>query len=77
MKLLVDCLEGLDTARYQIIGSVPHGRTWIIAQRARDPEKPHFCVQYAGGGRYFSTLDELNSYTQSRWGLTFNDTLPR
>lgn len=62
----------LDNDRYKIIGAVNQGCSWIIVQQAQPPAKPHYCLQYAGNGHYFSTLDELNQYSRKRWNKVFS-----
>lgn len=61
----------LDHDRYEIIAASQHRSSWIIIQRALPPEKEHYCVQYAGNGHYFSTMEELNEYTKKRWNKVF------
>lgn len=63
----------LDHKRYEIIGSAKVRGSWIVIQRSKPPEKMHYCVQYAGSGHYFSTMEELNQYTQKRWNKNFSD----
>lgn len=59
-------LIGLDLDRYRILASLPYKGLWIIFQ-ASETEYLPYCVEYAGNGRYFSSLEELNMYTLRRW----------
>lgn len=61
----------LDNVRYKIIGAVRQGRSWIIIQASTPPAPQHYCLQYAGNGRYFDTLEDLNKYTRRRWNKVF------
>lgn len=61
----------LDNVRYKIIGAVKQGRSWIILQTSVPPAPQHYCLQYAGNGHYFDTLEDLNRYTVRRWNKAF------
>lgn len=60
-----------DHVHYMIIGAYRQGRSWIIIQEAKPPAPQHYCLQYAGTGHYFETLDKLNEYTRRRWNKIF------
>ena len=61
----------LDNERYRILDAVPQGRSWVIVQAYKPPAKQHYCLQYAGNGHYFDTLDELNKYAWQRWRIAY------
>lgn len=48
----------------------------IILQQIEDDRYATACVQYAGNGKYFKTLEEAEAYIFKRWRLAVNDVRP-
>ncbi|MCD8119428.1 MAG: hypothetical protein LUE29_08125 [Lachnospiraceae bacterium] len=65
---LAKIFTGLDFYRYEILRIIPKGdRCAVIVQRCVEQDNPHYCVQYGGGGKYFSTWPEVVQYYKRRW----------
>ena len=58
----------LDNDRYYLMGRAKAGGLPVILQCSRT-EPVHYCVQYAGNGKYFDTLDDALTYIRERWGF--------
>lgn len=48
----------------------------IILQELENDRYATACVQYAGNGKYFKTLEEAKAYILRRWRLSVNDVRP-
>lgn len=48
----------------------------IILQELENDRYATHCVQYAGNGKYFKTLEEAKAYILRRWRLSVNDVRP-
>lgn len=48
----------------------------IILQQIENDRYATACVQYAGNGKYFPTLEEAKAYILRRWRLSVNDVRP-
>lgn len=48
----------------------------IILQQIENDRYATACVQYAGNGKYFRTLEEAKAYILRRWRLSVNDVRP-
>lgn len=65
---LAGLFSGLDFDRYTIIKLIPQSqRSIVIIQKSKDPDDVHYCLQYKGAGRYFSTWEELRRYYENRF----------
>lgn len=65
---LAKIFAGLDFYRYEILRIIPKtDRCAVVIQRCREPENLHYCVQYGGSGKYFSTWPEVVDYYTRRW----------
>lgn len=47
----------------------------IYLQELEDDRYATACVQYAGNGKYFRTLEEAETYIYRRWHLAVNEWL--
>lgn len=56
----------LNFERYEIIGTFETKTSCAIAMASKIEPK-HYCLQHAGYGRYFNSIDDLNDYAQNRW----------
>lgn len=65
---LASLLSGLDFDRYEIVKLIPKGQSRIvIIQKSKGPLDAHYCLQYGGAGKYFSTWKDLQDYYESRF----------
>ena len=48
----------------------------IYLQELENDRYATACVQYAGNGKYFKTLEEAKAYIYKRWRLAVNDVRP-
>lgn len=61
------CPYLLDNDRYMTMGQFEADGLPVILQVSKAGPL-HYCVQYAGNGKYFDTLAEAMLYTHDRWG---------
>lgn len=47
----------------------------IILQELENDRYASHCVQYAGNGKYFKTLEEAKAYIYKRWHLAVHELL--
>lgn len=65
---LANLFSGLDFERYEILRLIPQSaRSIVIIQKCKDPEDPHYCLQYGGSGKYFSNFGQLKNYYEGRF----------
>lgn len=65
---LAKIFTGQDFYRYEILRIIPKtDRCAVVILRSKAPEKLHYCVQYGGSGKYFSTWPEVVEYYEGRW----------
>lgn len=48
----------------------------IILQELENDRYATHCVQFAGNGKYFKSLEEAEAYIFKRWHLAVNDVRP-
>ena len=59
--------KGLNLERYSVVRIVPQTREHaVIIMYSKDPNDPHWCLQYRGNGHYFDTAQQLMDYYHSR-----------
>lgn len=58
----------LNTDDYFIMGQREAAGLPVILQCSRG-RPVHYCIQYAGSGKYFDTLAEAMLYMHKRWGF--------
>lgn len=59
--------KGLDLKRYSVVKIIPQDDTnAVIIMFSNDPNDPHWCLEYMGGGHYFDTAQQLIDYFESR-----------
>ena len=59
--------KGLNLKRYEVVEIVPQNRTHaVIIMRHRDPNNPHWCLEYLGNGHYFDPVEQLVDYWHER-----------
>ena len=59
--------KGLDLKRYSVVKIIPQDDTnAVIIMFSNDPNDPHWCLEYMGGGHYFDTAQQLMDYFHSR-----------
>ena len=59
--------KGLDLKRYSVVKIIPQDDTnAVIIMFSNDPNDPHWCLEYMGGGHYFDTTQQLMDYFHSR-----------
>lgn len=59
----------LDNDNYMIMGRLERpGKPPVIVQVSK-ASPAHYCVEYAGNGKYFDTLAEAMLYMHKRWGF--------
>lgn len=52
--------KGLDLERYSVVKIIPQDETnAVIIMYSNDPNDPHWCMEYMGGGHYFDTAKQL------------------
>lgn len=60
--------KGLDLKRYSVVKIIPQDDTnAVIIMFSNDPNDPHWCLEYMGGGHYFDTAQQLLDYYYSRF----------
>ena len=58
--------KGLDLKRYSVIKIIPQDETnAVIIMHSTDPDDPHWCLEYMGGGHYFDTARQLMDTTKA------------
>ena len=59
--------KGLNLQRYSVVKIIPQDDTnAVIIMFSNDPNDPHWCLEYMGGGHYFDTAQQLMDYFHSR-----------
>lgn len=61
----------LDTQRYRVMQAKRYKGLYVVLQESTQPDKQHYCVQYAGNGHYFESVKEMNLYIAGRWGKQY------
>ena len=61
------CPYLLDNDRYMTMGQFEADGLPVVLQCSKAGPL-HYCVQYAGNGKYFDTLAEAMLYMHDRWG---------
>lgn len=60
--------KGLDLERYAVFRIIPQDEDdAVIIMYSKDEDDRHWCLEYLGGGHYFSTFGELVDYYYSRF----------
>jgi hypothetical protein len=61
--------SGLNFERYKIISYLPLNKdeAFLLMESIKESENKHYSVQFRGGGKYFSEIDDAKLYIKDRY----------